>query len=64
MMWSSLKGGEQFMCEPRSLFGEDFFWFLWHVNDVANQTETNFMLLNNIVFLRLFAAVKTLMPQP
>ena len=26
-MWSSLKGGEQFMCEPRSLFGEDFFGF-------------------------------------
>ena len=49
-MWSSLKGGEQFMCEPRSFFGEYFFGFLRHVNDVANQTETNFMLLNNIVF--------------
>ena len=27
-MWSSLKGGEQFMCEPRSLFGEDFLVFV------------------------------------
>ena len=48
-MWSSLKGGEQFMCEPRIFFCECF-WFLWHVSDVANQTETNFMLLNNIFF--------------
>ena len=48
-MWSSLKGGEQFMCEPRKFFCECF-WFLWHVSDVANQTETNFMLLNNIFF--------------
>ena len=37
------------MCEPRNFFCECF-WFLWHVSDVANQTETNFMLLNNIFF--------------
>ena len=36
-------------CVSQESFFECF-WFLWHVSDVANQTETNFMLLNNIFF--------------
>ena len=38
-MWSSLKGGEQFMCELRRFFGNGFV-FGWHAIDVANRDET------------------------
>ena len=34
-MWSSLKGGEQFMCELRSFLANGF-GFCWHAIDVAN----------------------------
>ena len=44
------KGVSSSCASQESFFPNVFSFFLWRVSDVANQTETNFMLLNNIFF--------------